>query len=195
MAELRRNMINPLNFLQPFYGAKIMEFKKQLIKNILILFIISTSFFGGIIFLKIDIAKKVDSLKELKSKLLSGALSREEFFILQKDMERARQYSTEMDSYLLRKDQLLNLPKDIAQIGRQNNLGTSFSFGEESQFSQFSKQTNFSISLEGEGGIMELINFLATLENSRYFIKLISGEYNQSGRNLKAVFSGQVYSF
>lgn len=167
------------------------NFTTTIVINVVIIFL----FITGIFLLRNDISEKIEKLSGLKNVLSGNAFSREEFLILEKDSEQARKYLEELNPYLVEKDQLLIFPKDIAQMGRQNNFETTASFGGEIAEQGEFIRTNISMSLVGKGEIETLVNFLKTLENSRYFVKINDAEYSKSGETATAHFSGQIFSF
>lgn len=173
-----------------------MDFKKQLTTLILASLAVIVVFAGAIFFLKSDIGNRSKKVRELKDAIVLNSNSAGTAFVLQRGSDEAQKYLSEIQKYLIKKDQLLNLPKDISQIGRQNNLTTSLSFGEEIPISEKeARKTNFSLSLEGKAGIGDLVTFLQTMENSNYFIKLSNLDYNQDGQFLRAYMNGQTFSF
>ncbi len=173
-----------------------MDFKKQLTTMFLISLAVIIVFGGAVLFLKSDIENRAKKIKNLKDTIVFNLNSAETMVVLQEGLDESKRYLPELQKYLIKKDQLLNLPKDISQSGRQNNLTSGLTFGEEISINgKEVRKTNFSLSLEGKAGMNDLINFLQTLENSNYFIKLSNIDYNQDGQSLRAFMSGQVSSF
>jgi len=88
---------------------------------------------------------------------------------------------------------LLGFSRDVGIIAKQNKLNLNTALGQQiSQNGDGLRQTDFTST--AQGAFDNFINFLKTLENSRYFIKLNTLDFNGQNGDFKMLMKGQIFS-
>lgn len=176
---------------------KRMDFWKSFAKKFSIDLIIFLVLIGGIFFVQADIQKRADKISAMKQEIGQKAESFKLLSNLSAQESMAKEYSLQMDAYLIGKDGLfLNFSKDISLLAQQNGINSQLAFKEEIPPTDMeARKTSFALSLSGQANLDNFNNFLVLVENSRYFIRLEGIDFNQSGNNLSASLSGKAFSF
>ncbi len=171
-----------------------MGFKKRLIiiigvpLGIILILIVSLFFLGS------DISSRANQIKQLRENLTLRLQSTESLVSLRQDFKQAQEYSPALNNLLPTRDELVGFIHDLTMIAKQNELDFSSSLGQESpQTDKGLGQISFTITSQGK--FDNFVNFLKTLENSRYFIKLNTLDVTRQDDNFKALMTGQVFSF
>jgi Tfp pilus assembly protein PilO len=171
-----------------------MNFKKHLTISIGIFlgaaFILMISLF----FLNFDIKNRANRIKTLRQELNTYLQSIANLASLRQDFSKAQSYFASLDMILPTRDRLVNFPKDINLIARQNKIDLSLNFGQETlKTANEPGKTGFTISAQGT--LDNLLNFLKNLENSLYLTNLTMLDFTREGDKFKALITGQVFSF
>lgn len=171
------------------------NWKKRLILSIGLTLIIVAVFLGGIIFLRSDIRSRAEIINSLRQELNFRTNSLKSLATLKQDLEKTRPYIDLIETALSNKDALVNFPKDLSKLSKESNVELGFAFGNEIAATQNEPgATIFNLTLSGNYG--NIINFLKSLEKSRYFISLETIDLAKTPQTQKfsALISGKVFS-
>ncbi len=170
-----------------------MNFKKHLLITIGIPAGISLILITTIFVINSDINRKVQEITTLRADLLFRLNLAESLAVLNQDSQEAQKYTTELDTVLLDRNKLIGFPRELAGIARQNKIDLNSALGQESPIdSETLRQTNFMMT--GQGTFENFINFLKTLEISRYFINLSSIDLTREQSIFRIIMNGRVFS-
>jgi len=147
---------------------------------------------GGLVYLRLDIIDKVNSAENIKKEMNSYSRIAEESNLLRSDIDKIKPYLFELNNAVQTKDQLVNFNKDIKIIANQNQVSVVSNFSDEKE-SVKSGLKEIGVSVNANGGLENLINFLKALEKSNYSVKLNTLDFSQSDKEYKAVFNGEVF--
>lgn len=171
-----------------------MDFKKRLLINLGVPLGICLFLTITLVFLDSDIKNQTNKIEQLRGSLRYYIEMTESLALLRQDSEKARHYFPELESILPTRDQLVAFPGDLGIIARQSKVEVSSSLGQESPGSGKNLgETNFVVT--GQGEFDSLLNFVALLKNSRYFIKIKTLDFSRQDSSFKALLTGQVFSF
>lgn len=171
-----------------------MEFKKHLIVVIFIPLGIILILSASLIFLGSDIASRANQINQLRRDLNFRLQATESLSGLRQDTEQVKSYLPVLEVFLPTRDQLISFLSDLNIIAKQSLVEISSSLGEENPKQDTGPgSVNFTITIQGI--FDNLINFLKTLENGRYFTKIISLDSINQGDNFKTTLIGHVFSF
>jgi len=170
-----------------------MEFKKRLMTTIIIFLVISAVLGGILIFAASDINKRTEDIVQTRKDLLFHLQLTETLASLRKDSQKAQSYAYEATNILPSRDQLINFPRDLSMIARQNEIELNVGLGNEGVSDGNLTQTNFNMT--SQGSLDNLIAFLKSVEISNYFVNLNSIDLIRQEGTFKAVVNGAVFSF
>ncbi len=171
-----------------------MNFKKRLTIIIAIPLGISLILSLILIFLGSDIIERGNHIKQLQSELNFHLRATESLALLRKDSEQAQSYLPAIKNILPTRDQLIEFNKDLTNLVKQNQVSLNLTLGQESLRTETELGVlNFNLTAQGE--FDKFLDFLKTLENNRYFIKLITIDLSRQDSSFKTSMSGQVFSF
>lgn len=168
--------------------------RKELTFIISIGLIISLFLTAIIIYLGFDIAGKTDFIKGLRSEVNSRSQIAEALSFSMSDINKAQPYTSMIESFLPNKDQLLGLARDLNTIAVQNNVNLTAGFSEESSKTATDLKW-IGVNINSEGDYGNLINFMKTLENSRYLIKANSLDMVKGEKGFKFSINGRVFYY
>ena len=171
-----------------------MSFKKRLT-------IIISAVLGGIITLGTilflidsDISKKSLQIKTSRNDLNFRLNATQSLVILQQEFRQIQDKIYLLDNILPSRDDLVNFPKDLNALARNNNIILNMSLGQEGRDpgGKFGA-TNFTIS--GSGGLSNVSKFLNDLKSSRYSVNFNKLDFTREDNNFKILLGGQVFFF
>lgn len=167
---------------------------KQLVKIIIVGFSSVAVLAGALAFVSFDISRRVGEVKELQEKLSVHSQTNEILADIRSDLNRFQPYLPALENALASKNQLINLPRELNSMAIQNSVNVSARFVDEGSDSSTGLSW-LGLSMAGEGKFDNLIEFLQTLENSRYFVKLSKLDFNRDKDGFKTTFSGQAFYY
>ena len=171
-----------------------MAFKKQLLISIGIPSAIGLILIVGIFYLASDIGDLGNKIYQTRKDINFGTQAEESLIPMRQDYEQAKMYFSEVGGILPNKNQLLGLSKDLNIMARQNQISLSLNIGQESSGGA-NQLTEIGLSVSGQGTFEGLLNFLKTVENSRYFIKFSSLDLQKSDNNKASLnLNGKIIS-
>lgn len=171
--------------------------KKHLVLTIglgvLIIFILSALLF----FLKNDISKKTDKIKEIKQEIILRSKIISSLSVMRGDINLIQPYIPGIDNFLFTKDQLINFSKELDGMAAQDKINISSSFSEGSGASEKPGELKWiGLTSAAEGNFNGLIRFLKSIENSRYSVKLENIDLSEEKDSIfKMIFNGKVFYF
>jgi len=170
-----------------------MDFRKSLSIDLAIVAVVII----GIFFVRADIRRRVDKISELSQEINKKSVSFGKLSDLSAQKNKATKYLEQMSVFLMNKDQFfLNFSKDVSIMAQQNGITSQVTFKEEIPPTNMEpRKTSILLVLSGPVKPDNFKNFLALLENSKYFIKFESIDFNQSGNNINVNLSGKAFSF
>lgn len=149
----------------------------------------------GIIFVEFDIEKKADEVGAKNQEVNLQTRSMALLTSLQKDSEKAKQYNQQLDSMMITSDQLFDFKNDVIETAKKYQLSATLNFvGKQRKDENGIYQTGFTLSVSGQGGIININNFLTELEGGRYFIKIAYSEFKKDGNGTTMIINGEVAS-
>lgn len=171
-----------------------MDFKKRLTINIGVSLIIFVLISASLFFIGKNIAGRAEKIKQLRGEIDFRSRANQSLALLRNDAQKASDYAFALDNILLSRDRLLDFPHQIEAIAAQNNVNFSFGFGQETPKDGAGFGViNFNAS--SAGSFDNLINFLKYIENSGYFVKIESFDFQRKGNDFQWLFSGKIFSF
>ncbi|MBI5401253.1 hypothetical protein HZB05_00275 [Candidatus Wolfebacteria bacterium] len=174
-----------------------MDYKKLIIKPVIISFVFISILLTGNVVLSWDIKARTADFVRKQTEINDKLSAIESLAYFQSAQEQANKYLFQMDDYLITKDQLLiNFSKDINAMARQNNISFNINFGQESDKTAVEpRKTSISLTAQTAASFKNFIGFLESLEKSLYFIKFDNTDLTQDGGQTGIILNGRVYSF
>jgi Tfp pilus assembly protein PilO len=149
---------------------------------------------AGLFFFGFDISGKSDQIREIKSEIALRSKIINSLSAMRNDINMVQPYILGINNMLPTKDQLINFSKELDMTASQNkiNLTSNFS-GEDTKFSGELKWIGLTAAAEGD--FNNLINFLKSIENSRYSVKLENIDFSEKDKKFKMLLNGKVFYF
>lgn len=171
-----------------------MKFKKRLMTMIGVLVGIVLLLAGGLFFLGSDIQSRADKIGQLRSELTFRLQSTDSLASLQKEAEQSASYVSVLENFLPSRDQLVTFGRDMLIIGQQNKVDVSANLGKEIAVQDGDlRKTDFTMTIDGP--LDNLINFLKSIEGSRYLNSIQNLDITKEDSSFKALLQGQLFSF
>jgi len=170
-----------------------MNFKKRLLITIGIPLAICLILALALFFIGSNITNQTAQIEKLKGDLFNRQQLAQSLANLKQGTEQVQPYIAELENILPSQDQLLGFSRDIGIIAKQNKLNLNTTLGQQiSQNGDGLRQTDFTSTAQGT--FDNFINFLKSLENGRYFIKLNTLDLTGQDGDFKMLMNGQVFS-
>ncbi len=169
------------------------QFKKKLVFEISVAFIIITTLFVGIFFFSgtiSDYSRQIGLLRKQnadhsKAIAMLATLRSQYSSVVKQDLQ-------VLDNTVPIKDQLINLPKEFQLLASQYGLSSSFSFVGENPSSPTSLGS-IRFKLDVSGGFDQVIDFISSIQKFRYLSTYDSFSMTRSGTNGQLSTTGQIY--
>lgn len=172
-----------------------MDYKKIILKPVGIALIFIALLSAGILILKNDIANRADAYNKMQAELIYNSNATKDIVYLQEDAKKAQEYMPALDNYLVMKDQLIDLSKDINSIAQPNKLSFTVNIGAETvPTGSQPRKTDVSLSAQTSGTLGNFVGFLKAIENSNYLINFTSADVVQSNNQLRINMGGKVFT-
>jgi len=142
-----------------------------------------------------NINKRINQIENLQKELTFRTNALKSLATLKQDSEKANPYFNMLKQILPIKDDLIKFPKDLSEIAKRNKVDLGFAFGKETLATdQEPGWINFNFTLTST--YEDFLNFLKSIEASRYFIELESLDLTREPQTPKfaALISGKVFS-
>jgi hypothetical protein len=174
------------------------NFRKKLIVELSITFVVVGALIGGIAFFGINLSNYADEIVRLRSDLAGKSASLRSLSFLKADYGKAKDDLNVLYSVVPQKDRLINLSKEFQFLVPQSNanqgsrMDYGFTFVEETAATdQNLGFIRFRLNLSGE--FDRLIKFVQTLQNFRYLTAVDSLSINRENLQGRMVVNGRVF--
>jgi len=170
-----------------------MEFKQWLLKNgtvalAAIIFLITL-----LLLLGQDISSRTTAIKKQREELFLRSQALNSLAFLRSDAEKSERILVALKNLLPTNDQLINFPKSLEDLAKNNQLGFGFTFNsEESSTEKKPGINNFTLTLSGTYN--NFLNFLKTMERGKYFIGFDLIDLNKKDKDFHIIMRGKVFS-
>lgn len=140
-----------------------------------------------------DIDRNVLAIQSNKREIITYAYSTEQQASLKADAGRARVERVFLENILPQQDGLINFPRDISALAKQNNVESAFQFGGQVTGNETTPgYINFNLVVSG--ALNNWLQFLETLEKSRYLISFDSFNIAADNKKYRFNVNGKVFS-
>lgn len=140
-----------------------------------------------------DISRRAASIQENKAKTLSYSKAASILNFLRSDFEKAKTEKQFLENILPQQDQLLNFPKDLNGLAKQNNLQLAFAFGSQKEGDQGSPgYINFNLIIAG--ALTNWLKFFDDLGKSQYLTSFENIRVLSNGKEHQLNINGKVFS-
>ncbi|MBI4159577.1 hypothetical protein HY504_00215 [Candidatus Wolfebacteria bacterium] len=144
-----------------------------------------------------DLRKRIGTIGSIREEMRARTNEIESLSVLQKEYGEIKPYLPALDSFLPTENQLLNFPRDITLMARQNKVDATALFRGVSSLKKGDALIlrAVDLSLTASGGFDPLLLFLGNLDRSSYHLSFNSLDFiRQSENNFKAMMSGRVFA-
>lgn len=176
------------------------SFKHRLIKMLALTLGIIALAATMIIFLNLDINKRVDAIAKSKERLFLRDQQINALSSLNAKMEKADAAMVVLNNILPEKDSLIAFPEEIKRIAKENSVNYTFSFGTETPSSE-GEPGSINFGIRAEGDFDAVIAFLKELEKHPYFIsfgdmdmQFAQVQAGQAEKKFSVVTAGKIYT-
>lgn len=154
------------------------SFKKQLLTQLAIGFIILAALVAGLVFFGASIRQYSERISVARADLVSRSLSLSSLAALRTQYNtKAKDYLAFLDSYLPQRDQLINFSREV-QVLASDVSGFGFSFiGEAPPTGDALGAISFVLNLQAT--IPQLVSFLENVDNFKYLMTIDSLSLNR----------------
>jgi len=171
----------------------MVEFKNWLIKNSVIASAIILALLMLIIFLKIDIDKRVAEIKNKRLDLATRLYSLESLTLLRADAQKAETLRVTLENSLPSKDSIIGFVKNLEGIAKANNVGFGFAFESEVPGTETEPTANL-FTMHSSGSYSNFLRFLKAMELGKYYINFNYLDLSQKGKDYEVQIKGRVFS-
>jgi len=171
--------------------------RKELLTHIGIGAILVLVLAAAFVYLSFDIGKRVDKIKESRSSLDFHSQIAELLFALRADFNAVSPYILGIENILPSRDELVNFSRDLSAAAGQNSVSFPSKFSGENLIGKISADDLKWIGVDFTlgGGFDNIVNFLKTVENSRYSIKLNALDLSRRDNDYRGLLNGKVFYF
>ncbi|MEK7506427.1 MAG: hypothetical protein AAB572_02370 [Patescibacteria group bacterium] len=170
------------------------HFKKKLIIEASVTFLLMAALFGGILFFKGNMADYMGKIETARASLASRTTSAGDLANLRSQYNsKAKNYLNVLYNIIPSYDQLINLNRDIQTLAARNNVEYGFSFaGETPKSGQGLGTISFSL-VTGSENFSSLMSFIKSLQEFRYLNSIDKISINSDGTKLTMSVSARVF--
>ena len=166
------------------YKIGMNNFRRRLMTDISISFIIISALIVGLVFFALNIKSDAKKIVEVRQELLNRSTSLKSFAFLSSQYNaKGKDYLQILNNVTPTYDQLIDLPKSLQSLAAKEDLGFGFTFtGETLSTTDKLGEARFTINLQGE--LFQFLNFIEEMDKMRFITSLdsfdLSGEDNKS---------------
>lgn len=170
------------------------HFKKKLIIEASVTFLLVAALFGGILFFKGNMADYTGRIDTARASLASRTASAGELANLRSDYNlKAKNYLNVLYNIIPSYDQLINLKKDIQTLAARNGVEYNFSFaGETPKLEQGLGLISFNLTI-GSENFNSLMSFIKSLQDFKYLNSIDKISINSDGVKLTMSMSARIF--
>ncbi len=140
-----------------------------------------------------DINRRVSNIQKSQNEFASYSKAVSILSSLRGDFEKAKTERQFLENILPQQDKLINFPRELNSLAKQNNLQLAFAFGSQSEGDQTSPGY-ISFNIVVAGLLSNWSKFLDDLENSNYLISLDSIRIVSDDKGYQLNINGKVFS-
>ena len=166
--------------------------KKILIQSIVLGCIILVFAIFFILF-KQNIENKIKIIDQFKARKLLFAQSSSDIVMLKGEWETARQYTDDLAQYAPKKNDLVLIPQNIKNLGREHNVTITFTYGQETNTTQTGATPSVQFTAAAEGTAQAIRAFMQAFDTQFHTIQIDSLDSTMlSGSALRVSMVGKV---
>ncbi len=172
-----------------------MTFKKQLVKQLILVGVVVALFVTFFWLFRVNIAHKLTSIKALTSQRALLSSSAENLSMLIKDWEIARLHRGAVDDMVPHKDDLVALSKDMEAIAKESGISLSFGFQEEENPKQVGGLGLIGFVATLDGSASKIIAFLQRMEDEYFSMKIdvLDFSLHEGTGSTKVFMRGEIF--
>ena len=144
-------------------------------------------------FLRNDIIRRSDLVKDLKLRLASRNRAVSSYVTLKEDLQTAREYERILENRLPIRESLINFKKEVTDLALRDNVEIGFTFGETQTVETEPDFERLVFSVSSRGLYEDNLAFLERLESHRYFIGVSTISLTKEQDDMyRGVFTGVI---
>lgn len=152
---------------------------------------------GAVIFLVRETQGRLERIASIRDDLRARSNAAESFSALRAEYEEIKPYLPVIDALIPSENQLLNFPRDISTLARQEGMDATAIFrgGSQAPPGEPSGLRSAEITVTTVGDFTALLSFLRRLDTSTYSITLDSLDFiRQKENTFRAAMNGKIFS-
>jgi len=166
--------------------GKAGEFKRQILKNVLILAVVITVFGGGVFFSIFKINASLKTIFNERRDIIARNLSIQSLAALRTESASAQPLLAPLRAKLPSRDELFSFSKKVEDIASARHVQVTFAFGSENSASPDSP-ASVGFSLSTKSKMADAVAFLADLERASYIMKITSVDLSDEDAKMNGV--------
>ncbi len=140
-----------------------------------------------------DINRRIVGIQKSQNEFASHSKAVSILSSLRGDFEKAKIERQFLENILPQQDKLINFPRELNVLAKQNNLQLAFAFGSQKE-SEEAIPGYISFNIVVAGLLPNWLKFLDALENSNYLISLDSIHIVSNNKEYQLNINGKVFS-
>lgn len=148
---------------------------------------------GATAWLGYDMQTIVEGITKERRSILEEQRTIQSITTLKSGFDEAKGYVDILERLLPTKDALINFPKEMNELGRQQNIEATVSFGTETAGNE-SSPGSIQFLLNARGAYDAIANFLKAVEESRYLVAWDNIDISEHAGKYEAKINGKVFS-
>ena len=140
-----------------------------------------------------DMSRLANKIQQAREEHAGRVAAVSAFATLQSDAIRARPYSNALENILPTKDNLIEFPKEMKELGRRNGIDVAITFGAEAQSSGKSPGS-IRFAMTADGSYDGIVAWMSAVEHSRYIVGWNSVDVVEQKGRYHASIDGRVFS-
>ena len=169
------------------------NFKKRLFFHLGISVLIVIVLAIILILLGWDISKHTSNILKMRQDVTSYNQKLESLSSLKAGYEKAKQYMNVLENILPAEEGLLSVDRELSKLALENSLDLGFGFGEEIKSTE-TQLGSITFSMTTRSSLENFINFLAMVEEMRYFIQFGRLEITRQGDTFTGLGQGKIFA-
>src|SRR3989344_478017 len=166
--------------------GKVSEFKRQILKSVLILAVVLTVFGGGALFSIFKINASLKTISDERRDITARNLSIRSLTALRTEASSAQPLLAPLRAKLPSRDELFSFSKKVEDIASARHVQGTFAFGSENSASPDSP-ASVCFSLSTKSKMADVAAFLADLEKASYIMKISGVDLSDEGAKINGV--------
>ena len=173
---------------------KNLNFRQKIYFNIGWIAAVVIILLGAHSWLMLSVSDVAGQIQEKRKSLMASLRIFDNENLLKAELIKAERESLFLDNIFPVSDNLIEFPRDISVWASQNNITVGFSFVKETPATE-TEPGYTSFILAGKGSLSNILNFLRSIENSRYLIQYNQYDIIAENSNVYTLLiNGQIFS-